>query len=366
MDRALLWTSQLAAVLVSSVAAQSTVVVTGGSGALNAAVQQASPGDRLIVRAARYHALLVDRGLIIECDAGVQFAADVSSGGPSRIAGVPAGQSLLLRGGEIVASALFTRVEISQCAGIVTWVAPRFQFAAMLFSTIAIEHCNSVTLEAPDFPMPPMSWTGTWRITATNSAVAISDSTSGAPIDISGGSLTLDDVDVSNTYTAPSLLATSALIGIRGGTFPGSSFNHGTQSLPGIVLRSADLTITGGAVVTSGPGSVGPSYAISGQVRSRCLRPSRPRWADWAPSVPSRTLHALAGASPRQSPLRRRPRRRHQRRLGRQAEVFQDPPNHVHREDARQTASIRAMATESALTTRMHGRWHNRRHNPSW
>lgn len=135
MRDALAPTVLAAGIPVSSIATQSTIVVSGGGGALNAAVQQASSGDRLIVRAARYQALLADRGLTIDCGAGFQFDADIYSGGPSRIFGVPAGQSLRLRGGEIVASGLFTRVEISQCAGIVTWIAPRFQFAALPAST---------------------------------------------------------------------------------------------------------------------------------------------------------------------------------------------------------------------------------------
>ncbi|MBK8977363.1 MAG: hypothetical protein IPM29_15740 [Planctomycetes bacterium] len=250
---------------VCALSAQSTIVVTGGGGALNSAVQQAMPGDRLIVRAGRYDALLVDRGLLIECDAGVLFAADVYHGGPSRIAGVPAGQSLVVRNGGIAGS-LTPRIEIDRCAGIVTWIGPAFGEVPTQ-GHIEITRCSSVSIDSPRFPLPSFHGSD-WRITVDGSSASLSHCASCAPVFARSSTLALDEVSVVESYGAPSLGADRAVVTVSGGRFPGSNFWTGYISLPGIRLHASELTITGGATATSGTGQSGLQGAIEGDALS--------------------------------------------------------------------------------------------------
>ncbi len=279
---------------------QSTVVVRGGGPALNLAIQQATPGDHLIVRAADYDALLVDRGLRIECDVGVRFDANAILGSGSRIFGVPAGQWLSIRGG-VMAAGSISRLEIHRCTGVVTWVAPTFE-AAGLRGTISIENSASVSIESPVFPAVSALGNG-WLFSVTGSATAVSACTNCAPFDLHQSSVSLDGVSVPSTYGIGSLLADASHLSITGGSLPGSNFNLGQISLPGIRMTNSDATITGGARITAGTGQTGLQGAIEGDNSLLRLDPSVQLVA------PGTAVRGTIGVDPRTVPQLELPRR---------------------------------------------------------
>ena len=90
-----------------SISAQQTVIVQGGGTALDRAVQAASPGDVLVVRAGTYLPVVVRRGITVLCNAGVQLTTfSLPPVGPTlSFELIPTGEVATWRGGELAASA---------------------------------------------------------------------------------------------------------------------------------------------------------------------------------------------------------------------------------------------------------------------
>ncbi len=260
--RALLALPAFLTLLVATSPAQATRFVSGGGAALNQAIQQAAPGDRLVVAAALYDPLLADRGLLIECDPGVRL--DANFGSQSRIANVPAGQQFTLRGATFLGSPLVISLQIDSCAGTVIVENATFDSQARL-TGIAVNACAWVLFDSPRFPGSVPGSNNPWGGPhATSSSMVVRDCPSCPPVGGLWSHLVFENVHVTETYNASSLVARNSTVFVRGGTFPGSNFNIGLYSLPGIELDNSQLSITGSARATSGNGGLGLQGAIEG------------------------------------------------------------------------------------------------------
>ncbi|MCA8957874.1 MAG: hypothetical protein KDC87_17490, partial [Planctomycetes bacterium] len=112
--------------LAAGSAAQTTHVVDakGGPGSnyldIQAAVDAASPGDRIVVRAGAYLVFQVTKPLSISAEAGVQVGSGID---PNRaeviVRGIGAGQTFSMHGVDLVVSWKTFPVVVDQCLGTV-------------------------------------------------------------------------------------------------------------------------------------------------------------------------------------------------------------------------------------------------------
>jgi hypothetical protein len=241
-----------AAAAVLPLAAQQTIIVSGGGFALNQAIAAASPGDLLIVRAGNYVPAWSDRGVSILCDPGVIFE---SAFGPSLGArGIPVGQTFLLRGGTI-------------------------QFIGHAGGPVVQSCQGAVRFEDLVHNQPPIG--------------AISDSAN-----VSFRNCHLSHVEVRNSTVAlhgcngVGRIFESALL-IRSGnvTISGGSFTGGGQApfsaMPAIVLEAGLVTITGDSntTIAAAGGTSGSVPAIATTGGTIVLDPSVTLRGNASPAV---------------------------------------------------------------------------------
>ena len=99
MRRALLTLTALAVTSTAAISAQQTIIVSGGGTALQSAIDQADPGDILIVRAGSYEPITVSEGIAIVCDADVTIFSFAHTTTPVvEVRDLPAGQHFRMRG----------------------------------------------------------------------------------------------------------------------------------------------------------------------------------------------------------------------------------------------------------------------------
>ncbi len=273
---------RLAAILcalccVGAIAAQNTIVVSGGGDALQQAIDAAAPGDRLEVRAARYHGCRIAKGLTIDCDAGV-----VLDGGPQtavEIADLPRAEVVEFRGGEVLVTDAFPRGEPSlvlhDCAGVVvvegTRLVIRRPGVYLTGEQVRVRACAGAVCFV-DFGIRGALGPEEYLLATEDCAsIAFVDSAELLPIHAVRSDLELAGVTIRAVIRTPSLRVDDSNLSITDSTIEGSAGSISAPNLfPAVRIRGGDLTLAGDTLLTGGSlyGVPGPALsAWNGTVR---------------------------------------------------------------------------------------------------
>lgn len=262
--RSVLWSAPLAAICAGAALAQSTIVVTGGGANLQQAIDRASPGDTLDVRAGTYNSVVVDKGLRILCSAGVTVVRTALA--PSVIIdGVPAGQLCDWYGGACNTDLVFIpALRVARCDGTVVLRGPLWPVGTGGASrTFEVAGCRGpVLFDGITFGVPGAPRSAHIRDSAQvtlntctlrdalyveRSAVALSDSELVKGLRIDGGSVVVADTDIEGVWQW------------SGMGYPGVTLDSGELTLTGtmeVIARSASQVAaieTHGGLVRIGP-----------------------------------------------------------------------------------------------------------------
>ena len=230
----------------TTLAAQNTIIVTGGGRALIVAVANANHGDTLIVRPAPtdYTNVMVDKGLTILCDPGVTFEGFLST--PIGARNVPAGRTLAWRGGRMwFAMHTADAFRVENCRGNV------------VFEDLIVDATQGGTII--DSPYVTLNRCTLRSIKVTRSTVAFADCQVFGSAEIQPG-----------VGGAVSILQSN--VSIAGGSFLGWDSPYPMFApTPGIRLRSGSLTLAGNATTTVRGGNGTPNApaiaTLSGFIR---------------------------------------------------------------------------------------------------
>lgn len=246
--------------------AQQTIVVQGGGAALQQAIDGANPGDVLDVHAGTYDAVLIQKGVHVVCRSGVSVVH--AQGSALTIRGVPAGESMSWRGGELSASTpgnpLWTPVlGVENCAGAVLLrtIRPRLTAPVLAFTAyLRVLACSGpVVLE--DF-VAGMANIELSRVAITDCAqVVFRDSADIPPLDVTRSNLLLDGCQILEHNSARGMIVTASDVTVRGGSIRGGLAFSFAVGMPAIALESGVVTLTGGARIIGFGTSTAPQIA---------------------------------------------------------------------------------------------------------
>ncbi len=233
--------------------AQQTIVVTGGGPALQNAIISANPGDRLDVFAGTYSAVLVDKGIYIDCRAGVRV---YGNGVPALTAkAVPGNQLLRIRGGEFLTSksvwpTFEASMRVDSNTGSVVLESPKLPLVSVYNTRITVINCSgTVVVRGVDvgsaiFDTSPFTVIGSAR-------VVFEDCANLTPVGVRTSNLILRNCRIRPANSTKGFSVKSSKVSVQGGRIEGGVMFSLGYGLPAISMSSGELTLTDGAVIAA-------------------------------------------------------------------------------------------------------------------
>ncbi|MCA8964381.1 MAG: hypothetical protein H6838_14755 [Planctomycetes bacterium] len=238
--------------LTALAAAQTTHVVPAGGGALQLAINAASPGDVLDLLPGDHLAATVSRGLHFSLRSGARILA----GGQAALTifSLPATEAVIVEGGSVQG------VSAIGCAGAVVCTD-------LVFSTpgpLAAAHIDSCT-----GPVAMTRLRGeALSIFATHGFVSIDNSSQVSfhscmlPVTrVTGSNVSFADTTIPTQAANPALHIVSGSVAVTGGRFTGGVVAYPLR-WPGIRMDGGSLVATGGAIIEATPNIPVPGSAI--------------------------------------------------------------------------------------------------------
>jgi hypothetical protein len=224
--------------LAVAAAAQQQIIVQGGGSALQAAIDQASPGDILIVRAANYDLVTVRKGIAILCDPGVGIFNNTMGTAPSiAVRDLPAGEHFQLRGGVLLGNGLNPlNASISSCQGPVLF--ERVATSAAVLRRTVVQQSQQVAFTGCALE----------RMEVSSSNVALADCT-----------LRGICVDAQIPKDCNALAVVDSRVSVSGGSIRGQNAFFILPPSPAIWLSNGALTIAGDASTLIAGGTGNPA-----------------------------------------------------------------------------------------------------------
>ncbi len=234
-------------VLLSSLEAQQTHIVSGATDSLRLTVAGASNGDILLVRSGSYQGFLTDKGMTIRCDPGVVILASPLHS--IYVSGIPLGQSFVLEGGDLQG---FSGFDYSTGFIHLQGVTARKGISVLSSKNVSM---HNVSLES---------------LSVSNSNLVVAASTVVQPkrgflaLSIGKASVHMSDTQVTTTSTYPSL---GAVLIDEGGHLLITGSRSKIEALP---LSGASPAVVGiGGILSISPEVAlvhGSSLAVSGRL----------------------------------------------------------------------------------------------------
>ena len=233
-------TASVLLAVASSLAAQTTWVVSGGGAALQQAINSAAPGDTLDVQSGQYTPVTATRGLHIKLRSGAQVGTFLPPSTAIALTSLPATESFVVEGGTIGG------FWATGCAGMVVCSGVAFLYG----SQHRVDSCTGpVAYDNCVIPGNHFEFAGSFVI-LNSSQVSVT------ACDMPFTTVTGSHVTFSQIYLWPfmtlgptSLWISASNVSINGGLVTGGTSASWPADASAITLMSGDLVVTGGATI---------------------------------------------------------------------------------------------------------------------
>jgi hypothetical protein len=251
-------TASILCAVTSSLAAQTTWVVSGGGAALQQAINSAAPGDTLDVQAGTYSPITATRGLHIKLRSGAHVGQWPSTSTTIVLTSLPATESFVIEGGslggEIGGFSATGCAGMVVCSGVAIYDYSNCRVDSCT-GPVAYDHCVNLG------PAIHAEFSGSFVI-LNSSQVSVT------ACDMPQTTVTGSHVTFSQIYLWPygamapvSLAISASSVSINGGLVTGGTAAF-SFDISAIRLDSGDLVVTGGATIQESPGGLHTVPAI--------------------------------------------------------------------------------------------------------